>query len=542
MLIRAREEDGFVVIVCVLVLMVAMLAVFGAYAAVDGDLPLSRHNDDAKRAYAAAETGIDTYVEQLAADNDSWTQCNTVGTALNLNASVTNWATMPVDPTAPNDPRAKYAVELPSSSPCSAATMLDPNSGTITIRSTGKIGSLYRSVLATFRRKGFLDYAYANQFETQDPVLVQGEHTDMPGLGNWVGSAAGCAAYRRDGRDSRTKTIAGHTYQCSTINYAGSDAVSGPFHTDDGIDIRSPENGQTTTFGRPGRTDAVEYWDWTNSVGPTPPNTGTSKVYTAGQYQMLPMPSSNASLASTALPKYTFLGPTTIVLNNTNMTVTGRDSTGTTYTNTSVALPANGVISVLNNGTCGADHDPNNPNAAAPACGDAFVQGNYGKNLTITTARDIVVTNNVYMQPGSDTLLGLVATGFVRVQRKMGAYPCDSNTTDLTPNQTPSLSAGARDRTIQAAILSLSHVFTVDSYDCGDDDGTVHVIGSIAQVFRGRTAGCNPGDPCRTGYSKDYGYDDRLAYRSPPYFLTPPQSAWHVTRELEVPTPSASKT
>jgi hypothetical protein len=29
-----------------------------------------------------------------------------------------------------------------------------------------------------------------------------------------------------------------------------------------------------------------------------------------------------------------------------------------------------------------------------------------------------------------------------------------------------------------------------------------------------------------SGYNKDYNYDTRLKYLSPPYFLSPTQSAW----------------
>ncbi len=36
-----------------------------------------------------------------------------------------------------------------------------------------------------------------------------------------------------------------------------------------------------------------------------------------------------------------------------------------------------------------------------------------------------------------------------------------------------------------------------------------------------------------TGYVKAYNYDDRMAYRSPPNFLDPVQSAWRVARYTE---------
>ena len=35
------------------------------------------------------------------------------------------------------------------------------------------------------------------------------------------------------------------------------------------------------------------------------------------------------------------------------------------------------------------------------------------------------------------------------------------------------------------------------------------------------------------GYAKDYWYDDRLRYRSPPYFLDPVVAAWRTVRNNE---------
>jgi hypothetical protein len=73
--------------------------------------------------------------------------------------------------------------------------------------------------------------------------------------------------------------------------------------------------------------------------------------------------------------------------------------------------------------------------------------------------------------------------------------------------------------------------FVVDNFRCGAGLGNLNVTGAIAQKFRGavgRTAGSG-----HTGYIKNYVYDDRLKYRSPPYFLDPVQAAWKVNRSNE---------
>ncbi|MEA2127102.1 MAG: hypothetical protein QOI80_3884, partial [Solirubrobacteraceae bacterium] len=63
--------------------------------------------------------------------------------------------------------------------------------------------------------------------------------------------------------------------------------------------------------------------------------------------------------------------------------------------------------------------------------------------------------------------------------------------------------------------------------------GTLQVHGAIAQRFRG-TVGTGSGGSISTGYVKDYWYDNRLKYRSPPYFLDPVNSAWTLGRETEL--------
>ena len=79
--------------------------------------------------------------------------------------------------------------------------------------------------------------------------------------------------------------------------------------------------------------------------------------------------------------------------------------------------------------------------------------------------------------------------------------------------------------------MSLQHSFTVDNYDCGLS-GKLTVNGAIVQKFRGAVGTGSAGN-ITTGYSKDHWYDDRLRYRSPPYFLNPLQADWEVIGTTE---------
>ena len=67
--------------------------------------------------------------------------------------------------------------------------MLNTNSGTFRIRSTGKSRGVKRSIVATFRRTSFLDYLYFTDFETSDP-LTYTNATDR------TNAATQCMKYR----------------------------------------------------------------------------------------------------------------------------------------------------------------------------------------------------------------------------------------------------------------------------------------------------------------------------------------------------------
>ena len=55
-----------------------------------------------------------------------------------------------------------------------------------------------------------------------------------------------------------------------------------------------------------------------------------------------------------------------------------------------------------------------------------------------------------------------------------------------------------------------------------------HDNGAIAQNFRGPVG--TGGASITSGYVKNYNYDDRLRYTTPPYFLSPIQAPWDVFR------------
>jgi hypothetical protein len=90
---------------------------------------------------------------------------------------------------------------------------------------------------------------------------------------------------------------------------------------------------------------------------------------------------------------------------------------------------------------------------------------------------------------------------------------------------------------IDAAMLALDHSITTDNFNCGDRLDNLTINGALAQPYRGTVGatGTDPRDgrPNQSGFIKDYNYDERLRFRSPPYFLTPDDAAWKVNRTNE---------
>jgi hypothetical protein len=187
------------------------------------------------------------------------------------------------------------------------------------------------------------------------------------------------------------------------------------------------------------------------------------------------------------------------------------------------------------------DSDPSKPcTSIAPrdtsytdtvGCGNLYVGGHSSKSLTLAAKNDVIVTrtqndgNNPDGTPKTglfrdddSVMLGLIADNFVRVQHRV-----DSNKNNLD--------APVKFE-IDAAILALSHSFTLDNFGYGAPLGNLTIDGAIAQLYRGAVGQTSNGTPIH-GYAKDYHYDERLKYQTPPYFLQPVAASWHVMRRNE---------
>ena len=489
---RLKSQAGFTTVTLMGVLLVGGILVMASFAAVDPDISQSRDDIDQKQAYAAAESGLQWYMNGLARDNVYYLKCDNPPAPNSTEVAPVNqkytsgtfkWRNIPGEPS-------KYGIELLPVTGYSSCLTTDQYSmidseGNLQLRITGRSRDETRTIIATLRRQNFLDYIYFTHFETLDPAAYSDPVT----------AEANCKKYRSQ-----------RTSYCVEIQFAANDDVRGPFHTNDNAMVcGSPQFGENSR-------DSIEVngptpWVNAGSCGANPNVVGTLK-HPAGE---LAMPPSNQELRNIALAAYRFTGKTKINLTGTNMVVTNANVNGGAPK--TMALPSNGVIYV-DNSSCTSSYD-RTPDYATESttCGNAYVHGSYGANLTIGAANDIVVDEDL-TRASEDLLMGLVANNFVRVY-----HPCDSNT-----NRTGSVS----DITIQAAILALSHSFIVDNWACGSSLGRLNVEGAIAQYYRGPV-----GTTGGTGYLKNYTYNRRLKYREPPFFLDPQQASWRINRQSE---------
>jgi Tfp pilus assembly protein PilX len=517
----SARQDGYSMIVVLFVMVAAATFVAAGFAAADGELPVSRISQERKIAYAAAESGVSYYKFKLDADPDSWARCAqqdpAAPTPINQPGTVpARWRSVPGS-------TAQYTIELvpaPGFTQCvanNATSIIDPQTGAIRIRVTGRpspTSSVRRTIMASFRRDSFLDYLYFTDLETLDPAAYP-----STGTPNSTWADSNCKVPRASRPDA-----------CEEITFWGFDRINGPFHTNDDLQTCG-----SPVFGR-SAADAIEV------SGPSPGWSSQGGTACAGApvfttplvtgANRLDAPPNNAKLAAVAQPAYLFTGKTTIRFNSTGgMTVTNPFKNGGAATN--MALPPNGVIYVKN-GTGSSASSPACTGTTSPkqatytesnGCAEVYVSGTYTGNVTIGSALDIIVsapdgtTNGDLVRADDSVVLGLIADKYVRV-----AHPVSSgvNVTTGTGRRT------MQNVRIDAAILSLQHSFIVDNYNQGAKLGTLTVNGAIAQKFRGPV-----GTNVPSGYEKNYNYDDRLRYRTPPFFLDPVAASWNLTRTNE---------
>ncbi len=529
MSMRTRDnEAGFTMIMTMIGLALMAVLVLVAVTAVNGDIHITGHDANRKRAYEAAKAGIDDYAYHLHIDNGYWAKCTKVGEADPVNQQGHTEKRRGV----PGVTGAKYAIELiPATghSECDATNIttatvsmlesLGAMKGTFRVRSTGYAGDSQVSITATFKPASFLDYVYFTQFETSDPVTYGPDEKLIEG------AEKQCAKTLYEKRNN-TEILAGSGRYCKVISFVDGDELKGPVHTNDAFVICGEP-----VFGRDA-SDSIEVssppqgWYSTKSV----PNSGSkcsgSPVF-KGTYRTnaatLVPPATNQQLASIAEPGYRFKGQVHICLNGSSMTVATEGTPGDDCASGTVKpFPTNGVVYVENASVaCSGAYTPYEVTYPATSeCGNVFVHGTYSKPLTIAASNNIIIDKSV-TNTSEEGILGLIANNFIRIY-----HPFENVTNKYGQTECVNAPGYVKDIQIDAAILAINHSFIVDNYECGASLGTLKVVGAISQKFRGAV-----GTTGGTGYIKSYNYDDRLHTIAPPSFIQPVQSDWVIGRE-----------
>ena len=513
-----RDERGIALVTVIIISVVLMTLVAASTGFALTSLNSSRRDQDWNAALPAAEAGIDDYLYRLSRDANYW-QYNDTTPPPDGNLAFTEWVNVP----GSGDSSFRYFVD----------SSVMTTQGIVKVRSSGMVNGVVRTVEALFRRRGFLDYLYFTEYETTDPMTYTGSPYSAPQ------AHSNCARHYYDN--------GGRNSTCSDILFIGADTIKGPLHSNDALFLSgSPRfEGDTSTS-----------WDGTcptSSINCSPSTnryrgTATPNFARPGDPVFAPpltMPPTNAAIKNYADSAVggagcLFTGPTEIVFNSTGtMTVT---SPYTKVSNCQVGpskpLPSNGVIYVQSVPTSSSDPNweascspgrvasgnplgyptPSDINSSQYGCfdGDVFVSGTLDGQVTVAAQDSVIITGDTTYQGGTsgNDLLGLIADNYVEVY-----HPVNSSGANLP--------GSLIDPTIHAAILTVKHSFRVQTHSRGNPLGTLTVFGSIGQLYRG-PVGTFSGGSVYSGYGKDYTYDQKLKYTTPPHFLDSVASAWGI--------------
>jgi Tfp pilus assembly protein PilX len=417
------------------VMLVTSLLLVATFTAASGEIHLTGTDRAQRKAYYAAEAGIQDYEYHLTQDGNYLSYCTSptpANPALNqFGASPLSRATVPSTNGEPTNEQ--YAIQLlPAESStekkCNpnnlVETMLEEKegaAGTFRIESTGYSGGEEKTLVATFRNANFVSYVWYTKYETGDPSIYGPEPS---GKENWFTECGAFYGVRpADG---------GTPHRCRNNFFINGESVNGPMHTEDHAGVcGSPVFGRYPSdrieFGSGGFSGDEGFSN--ESVGCTASPTFKGTHIPVKEVLSIEPPPGDEELKRIVEPSYLFEGKTEIILEGSTMTVKKHVGASNEETIPAVAYPPNGVIYVA--GGCGESYSPFGPKprytASEPgagsdsACGNVYVHGEYTQSLTIVAENDVVINKNLTTPhngsgtPTSNALLGLIANNFVRV-------------------------------------------------------------------------------------------------------------------------------
>ena len=530
--VASNDEDGMALVIVMLSITALMLLAVAAIQFGLGSQNSSKRDQDWQSALSAAEAGIDDYIFRLN-ENTNYSVYSATNPPPDGNLAFTQYVPIPGGNASG---QFRYTADT-------SRLGID---GTITLTSTGNVLRAKRTVQSTLRRRNFLDYLYFTDYETVDPAA----YTGTPFTAAQAQTA--CAKHYYEGRDS----------QCSDIVFVSADTINGPLHSNDAIKMCGTPNftGKTSTSWNP--SSGNRWRDSCPTSNPNFANPGDPKYLAP-----LAIPPSNSALkaqTTSTAGGCLYTGPTRIkLLASGQMNVRSpfsRQTNNSCPTNGTASQPTNGVIYVQNVPSAPSDANftaacPYNVNGRTHPLGlpiandlttygcrngDVFVEGTLKGQLTIAADNNIDITWNLQYADGigGTDLLGLIANNFIEVWHPVNCSSGSNSSCNLQANFPSETARNATfsSPTIQAAMLAINHSFRNQNHAVGAPLGTLAITGVIAQRYRG-PVGTNSSGSIATGFAKNYTYDQRLKYQSPPKFLDPVASAWSIAvwKEIQVP-------
>ncbi len=575
MLIRLRKdaEDGIVLVTVLLLTMIMLIVVAGTMAYAVGSQNISRRDQDWNAALSAAEAGLDDYLFRLN-ENDQYYLYNATTAPPDGNQAFNTWVSVP-DSGATS---VTCTASANSNIPCFRYKVDTTNlvaQGAIIITATGRSRGVTRTIQATLRRKAFIDYLYFTDYETKDPAAYDSGDDFTPAEAQTY-----CAMRYYEGRDIAGRVdFVGDTDgdSCTEISFATVDTVNGPLHSNDAIRICGDPtfNGNVTTSWNPATGNK-----WVNGGG----SCGSGPVVQPCRRPQVRRPADDAAqqrghqggrgrrARRERLPVHR-TDRDHAQLRRDDDRREPRDAVelelecrlGVELRRDQQAaasqrrdLRAERAVELerpeLHGGVPHVDaargHRDREPPARLPAEmgphhvrlqergrlpeGDA--QGpphdRGGQQHRRHRQRDVLDRDGRQrparpdreqlrrdLPPDRRRRLGRILDRPGREQRRTAT----TTWTSRAPR------TAFHNPTIQAALLSVAHSFRVQNYKYGEDNlGSITINGAIAQKYRGIVGTINT-----SGYGKNYNYDTRLKYQSPPHFLTPIAAAWQIVTWVE---------
>lgn len=270
------------------------------------------------------------------------------------------------------------------------------------------------------------------------------------------------------------------------IWWTGDDNVSGPFHTNDNLQVQGHP-----TFDGPTTSHAGNLVYYKNEATDAPTIFGE---YTTGLTIDIPLDGiAELAAAASTTGGYTFSGESKVYIEFDEDSISYKFNSSDPYTKVlGTDLSSDGIIYV--------------------ADGDLYVSGVVDGQWSIGSKDDIIIEDDLTyldvpdpldMYDTSDDLLGLLAKDDVIIR---------NNTNN-----------NANDINIHAAIYCESGGFTAEKYDKRGVEGDINLIGGITQYKRGPVGNFSVNwwtgtKTLKNGFDKNYQYDNRLQRMVLPYF------------------------